>query len=148
MEENYEESEISEILSYNGIEEELIQYKKYLDEQINNLIFNSTPGNTIKKFTWNLVDKNYEGIGVLYDHPGRFKYKGNFKEGKYDGFGELYDSSDGLLIYEGFFNNNNYCGKGILYKYGKKRYEGNFKNNNYESIGIEYLSNGKRKRKA
>ena len=148
MEENFKDSEISEILSYNGIEEEFIQYKKYLDEQINNPILNNTPGNAIKKFTGNLIDKNYEGTGILYDQKGGFKYKGNFKEGKYDGFGKLYEPSNGLLIYEGFFNNNNYCGKGILYKNGKKIYEGNFKNNKYESIGIEYLSNGKRKRKA
>ena len=54
----------------------------------------------------------------------------------------------GELVYEGFFSQNKYNGKGTLYNNGKKVYEGFFKDNKYNGIGIEYFPNKSRKRKA
>ena len=147
MEDSYKESEINEILEYNGNEEEFIQDRKNLIQQINSISTSNEQENKIRKFKKDMIDNNYEGIGILYNENGSKIYTGYFKNGKYNGFGKLYEPVRGL-IYEGFFKDNKYNGKGILYEIGKKIYEGNFENGNYENIGIEYLPNGKRKRKA
>ena len=123
-----------EFLKFEGNEKE---FKSY----INNLEKEKI------KFKGNLLNRKYEGRGILYDkYSGNIKYNGFFKNGKYDGFGLLYENEN--LKYQGFFNNGYYDGKGILYKRNKKIYDGYFKQNKYEGIGIEYFSNEKLKRKA
>ena len=70
----------------------------------------------------------------------------NYDDKSFKGFTRKYNFN--RIKYEGFFKNNEYTGKGILYNYyGIKKYEGYFKNGKYDGIGIEYLSNGKRRRK-
>ena len=48
------------------------------------------------------------------------------------------------MIYIGYFKDNKYNGKGILYSNRQIKYEGNFHNGEYNGIGMEYIKNGKR----
>ena len=51
------------------------------------------------------------------------------------------------MIYIGYFKDNYYNGKGVLYSNKQIKYEGDFHNGKYYGIGIEYKKNGKRKMK-
>ena len=139
--------ELSDIISYNGNDKDFYQLINILNQPLNfPTIYSDTNPNN-KKYTGKIINGKYNGRGILYDeHNGKIIYDGFFKEGKYDGFGKKYDYYFDQY-YIGFFSNNEYNGKSILYKNGKKKYEGNFLNGGFHGIGIEYLSNKNRKRK-
>ena len=149
MLDNQKNKELNKILKFNGNEEEFKKYNNILKEPFDSETIYYDKEKKQKKYIGKIINNIYKGRGILYDISGKVIYNGHFKNGKYFGFGKLYDlnSNDEKLEYEGFFNYNEFNGKGILYKNGKKKFEGHFASGKYNGIGIEYLSNGKKRRK-
>ena len=141
--------ELSDTILYNENDKDFYQQIEILNQPLNLPTIYSDKNPQNKKYTGNIINGKYNGRGILYDeNSGKIIYNGFFKEGKYDGFGKEYNNYYYYdQIYIGYFCNNKYKGKGILYKKGIKIYEGYFLNGYYHGIGTEYLSNGNRKRR-
>ena len=78
---------------------------------------------------------------LYYDEKReKIKYKGDYTNKKYDGRGILYDTN-GEMIYNGYFKNNEYDGFGNEFKYGKLAYEGFFTNGEKNGKGLLYYNN-------
>ena len=74
----------------------------------------------------------------IYDLEGNLQYEGGYYKNKYNGFGKLYGGYHcENLIYEGFFKDGLYEGKGILKEY-KDEYNGSFKEGKYHGFGKLY----------
>ena len=77
---------------FNQILENDEEFKKY------NEILNSPFGEgaivkyngEIKKYVGYIVNRLYEGRGILYNDSGQIIYNGFFKRGKFEGFGKKY----------------------------------------------------------
>jgi hypothetical protein len=93
---------------------------------------------TIKSYSGHFIGGQKNGIGKEIYHNDDIYY-GNFIDGHKNGFGKMY-TSNGLLKYEGIWENDNITGEiiGYEYKNNKKIYYGCIQNNKYHGYGIEY----------
>lgn len=64
-------------------------------------------------------------------------YEGEFKEGMKQGQGKLF-KNNGVLKYEGHFENDELSGFGVFHYGNGMRYEGDFENNLRHGTGVEY----------
>ena len=86
----------------------------------------------------------YDGRGILYTD---YTYDGYFTNKLKNGYFRVYKNNKKLLIDEGFYKDDVYHGKGIIYDLnGNKKYNGYFDNGKIQGIGIEYFEEGKIKR--
>jgi len=137
--------ELKDIIEFKGNDEEF----KLLNENLNKpfehtLIFEDEEKRKLK-YMGQLSEEKYEGRGILYSN---YTLDGYFKDGLMNGYFRVYKNNSKDLIYEGFYLNNQYHGKGILYNgRGKKVFDGCFKFGKRHGIGIEYFHKGILKRK-
>ena len=76
----------------------------------------------------------YDGRGILYDD---YTYDGYFTNKLKNGYFRVYKNNTKILIYEGFYKDDVYLGKGIIYDLnGNKEYNGYFDNGKMQGIGI------------
>ena len=117
--------ELKDIIEFKGNDEEF----KLLNENLNKpfehtLIFEDEEKRKLK-YMGQLSEEKYEGRGILYSD---YTLDGYFKDGLMNGYFRVYKNNSKDLIYEGFYLNNQYHGKGILYNgRGKKVFDGCFK---------------------
>ena len=136
---------LKQIIEYNGNEEEFKILNEKLDKPFEHELIFEDEQKMKLKYMGQLKDKKYNGRGILYS---KYTYDGYFKEGKKDGYFRVYHNNSKILIYQGFFKEDKYHGKGIQYNNsGNKIFEGNFSNSSYYGIGIEYFGKGISKRK-
>ena len=64
------------------------------------------------KYTEEVKDANYNGLGKEYYYNGELRYDGEWKDGKRNGLGKEYYYNGGLK-YEGQFNDDN---RNLIYK--------------------------------
>ncbi len=91
--------------------------------------------------------ESYSGNAKILSNGDKLRYQGEVSGGLCTGDGMLYNR-DGVLVYEGAFNKNQYEGEGREYysDTGNLKYKGNFKENLFEGEGILYFPDGMTKR--
>lgn len=90
--------------------------------------------------------ESYSGRANILLSPGKVVYKGDIAKGKCDGLGSQYSygtDHQKHLIYQGEFKENNYEGKGKLYKNDRLIYKGLFSKNCFEGSGVYFDSDKK-----
>ena len=136
---------LNDLLKFKGNEEEFKILNDNLEKPFDFELIYTDINKTKLKYKGKLADGKYEGRGILYDD---YIYDGYFIEGKKQGYFRVYKNNpEKTLIYQGFYKNNQYYSRGILYnELGEKIYDGFFFEGKYRGIGIEYFQNGKFKR--
>ena len=91
-----------------------------------------------KKYKGKFVNGNVEGKGTLYFENGSVRYKGKFLNNEFhDQYAILYNKQN-QIIYEGAFEYNKRCGRGKEYTYSHGKtilYEGFWNNDQYHGQG-------------
>lgn len=87
-----------------------------------------------------------DGDGVFFEINNNLenikRYSGSWKKNQKNGKGAYFYGD--CLLYEGYFLNDKYDGKGIAYfNNGNVMYSGDFKNNNYHGKGASFYPNQK-----
>jgi antitoxin component YwqK of YwqJK toxin-antitoxin module len=78
---------------------------------------------------------------VVYDENGLILYEGGFENWQFSAIGTLYN--EGCLVYKGGFNENLKSGEGVEYfPNGEVKYDGTFVNDVYSGTGREYSNTG------
>ena len=150
MDKKNEEKELislDEIKNFQLDENEINDLNSKLDENflINDIIYYEQTKKI--KFKGTIIDKEYEGRGILYSLIGNDYYiykNGYFKNGKLEGFGRYTEYKGKTII--GFFKND-ICIKGIIKNNNIKEIEFKFNPDEKSVIGIEFYPNGNIKRK-
>ena len=81
------------------------------------------------------MNNNRHGNGILLNK--KFRYKGQFNNGKINGYGKIifYGKKEGEGEYEGYFKDNNIEGKGIMKWNNGNIYQGEMKNGKMNGFG-------------
>lgn len=91
---------------------------------------------TLPLYAGRLEDGVLQGRGEEYDENGLLSYEGWFQDGLRSGNGTAYEA--GVPVYEGQFSNGVYEGTGTAYEDGVRIYEGQFSGGVYEGRGKLY----------
>ena len=136
---------LNDLLKFKGNEEEFKILNNNLEKPFDFGLIYTDISKTKIKYKGKLADGKYEGRGILYDD---YIYDGYFIQGIKQGYFRVYkNNSEKILIYQGFYKNNQYYSGGILYnELGEKIYDGFFFEGKYKGIGIEYFQKVKFKR--
>ena len=82
-----------------------------------------------------------QGKASVYNTDGSVLYVGDVSDGAANGTGRLY--SNNVLVYQGQFEDNEYCGEGKLFSQNSSLvYEGSFSASKYNGAGKLYSENG------
>jgi antitoxin component YwqK of YwqJK toxin-antitoxin module len=82
-----------------------------------------------------------EGMGVSFSAKDGSVFVGRWKDNIPTGTGAAFDS-EGNLTYSGMWENGKRCRQGTEYQNGVVRYEGSFQNDMWEGRGIQHLASG------
>ncbi len=91
---------------------------------------------TLPLYAGRLEDGVLQGRGEEYDENGLLSYEGWFQDGAHSGDGTAYE--DGVMVYHGQFADGVYEGTGTAYAGGMMIYEGQFSGGAYEGRGRLY----------
>ena len=80
-----------------------------------------------------IIENKYDGFGTYYNRENNIHYRGFWKEGRFDRYGVLY--KDGVLFYDGQYENGLPHGRGLSYKDGAISYSGSWEEGKFHGSG-------------